>query len=72
MNTLKKMFLIFGIGFAYCSVIYITFYAVARVYSTNDPILAKKVVILAFFVNIIIFIGSWYLFYKLKILKEKK
>ncbi len=61
-----------GVIFAYIFIIYFTFYAVANVYRTNNPILAKKVVILVFFVNIFVFAGSWYLVYKLKVSKDKK
>lgn len=72
MKPFKKILLLFGVGAAYTLIIYLTFYAVASVYRTNNPALAKKVVILTFFVNICIFAGSWYLVYKLKAPKDKK
>lgn len=49
-----------------------TFNAVAKVYRTNDPALAKKVVIITFFADLCIFAGSGYLVYKLKVPANKK
>ena len=64
--------MIIGICFAYILIVYVTFNAIARVYKTNNPALAKKVVILTFFVDICIFAGSGYLVYKLKTPTDKK
>ena len=57
---------------AYISIIYFTFSAIAKVYRTNDPSLAKKVVILTFFVDVCVFAGSGYLVYKMKVPTQKK
>ncbi|GJQ23117.1 hypothetical protein BIY37_11940 [Candidatus Brocadia sapporoensis] len=72
MKTFKKVLLLFGIGLTYIIMIYLTFHAVTNVYKTNNPIFAKKVVILTFFTNISMFAVSGYLIYKLKIPVEKK
>lgn len=72
MKTLKKMLLLIGICLAYISIVYLTFYAVVKVHKTNDPVLAKKVVILTFFVDVCIFAGSGFLVYKLKFPTDKK
>lgn len=66
MKTSKKIPFIIGLCLAYILVVYITFNAIARVYRTNNPAFAKKVVILTFFVDLCIFAGSGYLVYKLK------
>jgi hypothetical protein len=66
MKASKKIPLIIGLCLAYVLVVYITFNAIAKVHRTNDPVLAKKVVILTFFVDLCIFAGSGYLVYKLK------
>ncbi len=66
------MLLITGIGFTYILIVYMTFNAVAKVYRTNDPALAKKVVIITFFADLCIFAGSGYLVYKLKVPANKK
>ena len=52
--------------------IYLTFHAVAKVHETNNPIFAKKVVILTFFLDLVMFAGSGYLVYKLKVPMDKK
>ena len=72
MKNLKKVCFIIGICFAYTVIVYVTFNAIARVYKTNNPALAKKVVLLTFFLDICIFAGSGYLVYKLKTPTEKK
>lgn len=61
-----------GISFAYILMVYITFNAVAKVYRTNNPSFAKKIVILTFFADVCIFAGSGYLVYKLKVPADKK
>ena len=61
-----------GICLAYILIVYLTFNAVARVYRTNNPAFAKKVVILTFFVDLCIFAGSGYLVYRLKVPTDKK
>lgn len=66
------MLLLIGICLAYISIVYLTFYAVVKVHKTNDPVLAKKVVILTFFVDVCIFAGSGFLVYKLKFPTDKK
>jgi hypothetical protein len=72
MKPSKKIPLIIGLCLAYIFVVYITFNAVARVHRTNNPVLAKKVVILTFFIDLCIFAGSGYLVYKLKVPPDKK
>lgn len=52
--------------------IYLTFHAVAKVHGTNDPIFAKKIVILTFFLDVFLFAGSGYLVYKLKFPMNEK
>ncbi|GIL20022.1 MAG: hypothetical protein EDM77_00340 [Candidatus Jettenia sp. AMX1] len=72
MKPFKKFILIALLCLAYISIIYFTFNAVSRVYRTNNPIVAKRIVMLTFFVNVCIFAGSGYLVYKLKVPTEKK
>jgi uncharacterized membrane protein len=72
MKTSRKIPLIIGVCFAYILIVYITFYAIAKVHRTNDPHLAKRVVILTFFLDVFIFAGSGYLVYKLKTSADKK
>jgi FtsH-binding integral membrane protein len=72
MKTLNKMLLLVGICLAYILIVYLTFYAVAKVHRTNDPVFAKKVVLLTFFVDVCIFAGSGLLVYKLKFPTDKK
>ena len=72
MKKFNRILIIIGIIVAYISIVYTTFNAVARVYRTNNPVLAKRVVILTFFVDICIFAGSGYLVYKLKFPTNKK
>lgn len=71
MKTFKKMLLLTGIGLIYIVMTYVTFLAVAKVHSTNDPAVAKKTVILTFFADLFMFAGSGYLIYKLKIPMDK-
>ena len=72
MNAPKKIVLIIGVCFAYILIVYVTFNAIAKVHRTNNPQLAKKVVILTFFADVFIFAGSGYLVYKLKNPTNKK
>ncbi len=72
MKASRKISLIIGVCFAYILMVYVTFNAIARVYRTNDPQLAKRVVILTFFADVFIFAGSGYLVYKLKHPTDKK
>ncbi|MCC6325536.1 MAG: hypothetical protein DCC43_05490 [Candidatus Brocadia sp.] len=72
MKTFKKLLLIFGICLTYLVMIAVTYHAVARVYRTNDPASAKKVVLLTFFADLFLFGGSGYLIYKLKIPLDQK
>ena len=60
-----------GLFFAYSLIVYLTFHAVAKVYRTHDPLLAKKVVVITFLIDIVIFAGSGYLVYKLKVPPNK-
>ncbi len=71
MKASRKISLIIGVCFAYILIVYVTFNAIGKVYRTNDPKLAKKVVILTFFVDVFIFTGSGYLVYKLKTPTDK-
>ncbi|KAA0242086.1 MAG: hypothetical protein DYG83_10275 [Candidatus Brocadia sp. AMX2] len=71
MKPSKKIPLIIGLFLAYILIVYVTFYAVARVHRTKNPALAKKVVILTFFMDLCIFAGSGYLVYKLKVPTNK-
>ncbi|MBE7445166.1 MAG: hypothetical protein HS132_07925 [Planctomycetia bacterium] len=72
MKILNKMLLIAGIWLVYISIVYLTFYAVAKVQRTNNPVFAKKVVILTFFVDVCLFAGGGFLVYKLKYPMDKK
>ena len=72
MKASKKIPLIIGVCFAYILIVYITFNAIAKVHRTNNPKLAKRVVILTFFVDEFIFAGSGDLVYKLKAPTDKK
>ena len=72
MKSSRKIPLIIGVCFAYILIVYVTFNAIAKVHRTNDPKLAKKVVILTFFLDVFIFAGSGYLVYKLKTPTDKK
>ena len=72
MKPFKKVILILIIGIAYIVIVYFTFKAVAKVYRTNDPALAKKVVILTFFFDALVFGGSWYTIYKFRTSQPKK
>lgn len=69
---LKKFLLIVGICLLYALIGFITFRVIVKVHNTTDPIVAKKAVILAFFTNLVIFAGSGYFIYKLKIPANKK
>ena len=71
MKTFKKMLLLTGICLIYMVMIYVTFLAVANVHGTNDPAVAKRMVILTFFADLFLFSGSGYLIYKLKIPMDK-
>ncbi len=71
MKPFKKMLLLTGIGLIYIVMAYITFLAVVKVHRTNDPSVAKKIVILTFFADLFMFTGSGYLIYKLKIPMDK-
>ena len=71
MKASRKISLIIGVCFAYILIVYVTFNAIAKVQRTEDPKLAKKVVILTFFVDAFIFAGSGYLVYKLKTPTDK-
>lgn len=72
MKALKKIPLFIGILLAYILIIYVTFNAVTKVYKTDNPFYAKKVVISAFFIDLFIFAASGYLIYKLKVPTNKK
>jgi hypothetical protein len=72
MRNFKKIICIIVLCLTYTSITYFTFGAVARAYKTHNPLLAKKVVILAFLVNIGMLAGGGYLIYKLKVFTEKK
>ena len=72
MKASKKISLIIGVCFAYILIVYLTFNAIAKVHRTNDPKLAKRVVILTFLVDVCIFAGSGFLVYKLKNPTDKK
>ena len=72
MKIFKKMLLLTTICFTYLFMIYLTFHAVAKVHRTDNPIFAKKVVILTFFLDVFLFAGSGYLVYKLKVPMSKK
>ena len=72
MKKFNRILIVIGIIVAYISIVYTTFNAVAVVYRTNDPVWAKRVVILTFFVDICTFAGSGYLIYKLKFPTDKK
>lgn len=71
MKASKKIPLIIGVAFAYILIVYMTFSAIAKVHRTNNPALAKRVVILTFFADVLIFGGSAYMVYKLKAPVEK-
>jgi hypothetical protein len=72
MKTSRKIPLIIGVCFAYILIVYVTFNAIAKVHRTTNPQVAKKVVILTFFLDVFIFAGSGYLVYKLKTPPDKK
>jgi len=72
MKTSKKIPLIICVCFAYILIVYFTFSAIAKVHRTNNPKLAKRVVILTFFLDVFIFAGSGYMVYKLKAPTNKK
>jgi hypothetical protein len=72
MDSFKKTLLIMGVCVASILIIYVTFNAVSRVHRMNDPVRAKKVVILTFFTNAFIFAGGGYLAYRMKVPTKKK
>lgn len=61
-----------GVCIAYILIIYITFSAVSMVHRINDPVRAKKIVLLTFFTNVFLFAGSGYLVYRVKVPAKKK
>ncbi|OOP55355.1 MAG: hypothetical protein AYP45_14975 [Candidatus Brocadia carolinensis] len=72
MTIFKKILLFTALCLLYIFMIYLTFHAVAKVHGTNDPIFAKKIVILTFFLDVFLFAGSGYLVYKLKFPMNEK
>ncbi|MGQ3684565.1 MAG: hypothetical protein ACUBOA_06070 [Candidatus Loosdrechtia sp.] len=72
MRNFYKIIGIIALCLVCSSVTYFMFGAVARSYSSQNPQLAKKIVVLTFLVNISMVVGCVYLIYKLKDPAEKK
>jgi len=70
--TIKRIFFITGITFSFILIVFMTYYAVTKVHNTSDPVYAKKIVLTVFFINLLLFANSVYLYFKLKNISHKK